>query len=84
MPCHFSVAYRRRAAWRRQLRGLASLRNIEGYGNASVPDLIAGRLWEAGGASLLASGQWLATFAGWSLAAFFSLAGDLLRRATAG
>ena len=54
-------------------RGLASLRNIEGYGNASVPDLIAGRLWEAGGASLLASGQWLATFAGWSFGAFFSL-----------
>ena len=54
-------------------RGLASLRNIEGFGNASVPDLIAGRLWEAGGASLLASGQWLATFAGWSFGAFFSL-----------
>ena len=55
-------------------RGLASLRNIEGFGNASVPDLIAGRLWEAGGASLLASGQWLAIFAGWSLGALFSLA----------
>jgi tetratricopeptide (TPR) repeat protein len=56
------------------IRGLASLRKIEGYGNASVSDLVAGRLWEAGGASLLATGQWLAVFAGWTLATFFSLA----------
>jgi tetratricopeptide (TPR) repeat protein len=56
------------------IRGLASLRKIEGYGNASVTDLAAGRLWEAGGASLLANGQWLAVFAGWTLATSFSLA----------
>ncbi len=56
------------------MRGLASLRKIEGYGNASVPDLAAGRLWEAGGASLLATGQWLAVFAGWTVATSFSLA----------
>jgi tetratricopeptide (TPR) repeat protein len=56
------------------IRGLASLRKIEGYGNASVTDFAAGRLWEAGGASLLANGQWLAVFAGWTLATSFSLA----------
>ena len=56
------------------IRGLASLRKIEGYGNAPLPDLVAGRLWEAGGAALLATGQWLAVFAGWALATFFSLA----------
>ena len=56
------------------IRGLASLRKIEGYGNASMLDLVAARLWEAGGASLLATGQSLAVFAGWSLATFFSLA----------
>ena len=53
------------------IRGLASLRKIEGYGNASVSDLVAVRLWEAGGAALLATGQWLAVFAGWTLATFF-------------
>jgi hypothetical protein len=56
------------------IRGLASLRKIEGFGNASMLDLVAARLWEAGGASLLATGQSLAVFAGWSLATFFSLA----------
>ena len=56
------------------IRGLASLRKIEGYGSASLPDLVAGRLWEAGGASLLATGQWLAVFVGWTLATFLSLA----------
>ena len=56
------------------IRGLASLRRIEGFGNASVSDLVAGRLWEAGGASLLATGQWVAVFAGWTLATLFSLA----------
>jgi tetratricopeptide (TPR) repeat protein len=56
------------------IRGLASLRRIEGFGNASVSDLVAGRLWEAGGASLLATGQWMAVFAGWALATLFSLA----------
>jgi tetratricopeptide (TPR) repeat protein len=56
------------------IRGLASLRKIEGYGNASLPDLVAGRLWEAGEGSLLSTGQWLAVFAGWTLATFLSLA----------
>jgi tetratricopeptide (TPR) repeat protein len=55
-------------------RGLASLRKIEGLGDSSVADLLAGRLWEAGGASLLATAQWLVVFAGWTLATFLSLA----------
>ncbi len=55
------------------IRGLASLRKLDGYGAASLTDLAAGRLWEAGGAPLLANGQWLAVFAGWTLAAFVLL-----------
>jgi tetratricopeptide (TPR) repeat protein len=55
-------------------RGLASIRKIEGFGDASVVDLLASRLWEAGGASILATAQWLAVFAGWTLATFLSLA----------
>jgi tetratricopeptide (TPR) repeat protein len=55
-------------------RGLASLRKVEGYGNASAPDWVAARLWEAGGAPFLTIGQWLTVFAGWTLATFFSLA----------
>jgi tetratricopeptide (TPR) repeat protein len=56
------------------IRGLASLRKIEGYGYASLPDLTAGHLWKAGGTSLLAIAQWLAVFVGWALATLFSLA----------
>jgi tetratricopeptide (TPR) repeat protein len=55
-------------------RGLASIRKIERFGDASVVDLLAGRLWEAGGASLLAAAQWLAVFAGWAVATGLSLA----------
>jgi hypothetical protein len=50
------------------IRGLASMRKLEGYGVASLTDLAAGRLWEAGGASFLATGQWLWVFVGWALA----------------
>ncbi len=56
------------------IRGVASLRKMEGYGTASLYDFVAGRLWEAGGASLLARGQWLAVFTGWTLATLLSLA----------
>lgn len=55
-------------------RGLASMRKLEGYGAAALTDLAAGRLWEAGGASLLATGQWLWVFAGWAVAVLVSLA----------
>ena len=48
------------------IRGIASLQELDGYGTASLIDLIAGRLWQSGGASLLATGQWLAVFAGWT------------------
>ena len=47
------------------------MQKLEGYGTASEIDLIAGHLWESGGASLLATGQWLAVFAGWTVAASF-------------
>ena len=57
------------ASYAAAIRGLASLRKLEGYGEASVIDLAARRLWQAGGASMLATGQWLAVFAGWTLAA---------------
>jgi Tfp pilus assembly protein PilF len=56
------------------IRGLASLQGLEGYGTASLTDLAAGHLWRAGGASLLATGQWLAVFGGWTLAAIVLLA----------
>jgi tetratricopeptide (TPR) repeat protein len=56
------------------IRGLASLRQLDGYGAASLTDLAAGRLWAAGGAPLLASGQWLVVFAGWTLVALVLLA----------
>jgi hypothetical protein len=54
------------------IRGIASLQKLDGYGTASWIDLTAGRLWRSGGASLLASGQWLAVFAGWTVAAFIA------------
>jgi tetratricopeptide (TPR) repeat protein len=57
------------ASYAAAIRGLASLRKLEGYGEASVIDLAARRLWQAGGTSMLATGQWLAVFAGWTLAA---------------
>jgi tetratricopeptide (TPR) repeat protein len=53
---------------------LAALRKLEGYGSASWTDLAVGRLWERGGASLLATGQWLAVFVGWTLVALVLLA----------
>jgi tetratricopeptide (TPR) repeat protein len=49
------------------------MQELEGYGTASWIDLIAGRLWQSGGASRLAAGQWLAVFAGWAVAAFLAL-----------
>jgi tetratricopeptide (TPR) repeat protein len=55
------------------IRGLAFLRELEGFGVASLTDLAAGRLWQAGGAPLLATGQWAAVFAGWTLAALVLL-----------
>jgi Tfp pilus assembly protein PilF len=54
-------------------RGIASLQGLQGYGTASWIDQIAGRLWQSGGASRLAAGQWLALFAGWTLASFLAL-----------
>ncbi|HEY5812946.1 MAG TPA: hypothetical protein VIT23_09875, partial [Terrimicrobiaceae bacterium] len=61
------------ASFARAARGVASLQGLEGYGTASLIDLAAGRLWQLGGASLLASGQWMGTFLGWTLAALASL-----------
>jgi tetratricopeptide (TPR) repeat protein len=56
------------------IRGIASLQKLDGYGTASLTDLVAGRLWRLGGASLLATGQWLAVFAGWTVAALAAFA----------
>lgn len=56
------------------IRGIASLRNLDGYGRASLIDLIAGYLWRSGGASTLAAAQWVGVFAGWTLAALAALA----------
>jgi tetratricopeptide (TPR) repeat protein len=56
------------------IRGIASLQELDGYGTASLIDLMAGRLWQSGGASLLATGQWLAVFAGWTVAALAAFA----------
>lgn len=56
------------------IRGLAALNELEGYGTASVLDLMAGRLWRSGGASLLATGHWLAVAAGWTLASLATFA----------
>ena len=55
-------------------RGIAALEKLDGFGAASAIDLLAARLWQSGGAPLLSIGEWLATFAGWSLAAFVALA----------
>ncbi len=55
------------------IRGIASEHNLEGYGVASGIDLVAGRLWQSGGAPLLAAGQWLAVFGGWAAMAFVVL-----------
>ena len=54
------------------IRGIASLQKLDGFGTASWIDLTAGRLWRSGGASLLATGQWLAVFAGWTAAALIA------------
>jgi hypothetical protein len=54
-------------------RGIASFQGLEGYGTASWIDRIAGRLWQSGGASRLAAGEWLAAFAAWTVAAFLML-----------
>ena len=62
------------ASFAAAIRGIASLEMLDGYGTASLIDLMAGRLWRSGGPSLLATGQWLAVFAGWTLAALITLA----------
>ena len=54
------------------IRGIAWLQKLDGCGTASWIDLTAGRLWRSGGASLLATGQWLAVFAGWTVAALIA------------
>jgi tetratricopeptide (TPR) repeat protein len=51
------------------IRGIASLQQFDGFGTASWVDQIAAHLWRSGGASLLATGQWMAVFAGWTVAA---------------
>jgi len=56
------------------IRGVASLQKLEGYGATSLIDVMAGRLWQLGGAPLLATGQCLAVFAGWTVAALVALA----------
>jgi tetratricopeptide (TPR) repeat protein len=60
------------------VRGIASEQNLHGFGTASWIDLLVGRLWQAGGASLLATAQWLTAFAGWTLAAAAAFAVVLL------
>ena len=56
------------------VRGIALLQKLDGYGAASWIDLLAGHIWQSGGAPLLATAQWLAVFAGWTAAAFVALA----------
>jgi tetratricopeptide (TPR) repeat protein len=62
-----------RASLAAAARGIASFQGLEGYGAAAWIDLIAGRLWQSGGASRLAAGQWLAVFAASTVAAFLVL-----------
>jgi tetratricopeptide (TPR) repeat protein len=56
------------------IRGIASLQKLDGYGAASWIDLLAAHIWRSGGAPLLAAVQWLAVFAGWTVAAFVAFA----------
>lgn len=55
-------------------RGVASLKKLPGYGDASLLDGIAARLWRAGGAPALAWGDTAAALIGWTLAGFAVLA----------
>jgi Tfp pilus assembly protein PilF len=55
-------------------RGIASLKGLQGYWTATWIDLITARLWQWGGASSVALGQWLVVFAGWMVAALLAFA----------
>jgi tetratricopeptide (TPR) repeat protein len=50
------------------------MEKLDGFGAASAIDLLAARLWQSGGPPLLSVGEWLAIFAGWTLAASVALA----------
>lgn len=54
-------------------RGIAAMQNVPGYPPSSPGDFLNASLWRAGGASLLSWGQWLAVFAGWTIAALAAL-----------
>jgi Putative Zn-dependent protease, contains TPR repeats len=51
-------------------RGLAAGRGLAGYGEATLLDQLAARLWRAGGLPALAWGEALSVFVGWTLAGF--------------
>jgi tetratricopeptide (TPR) repeat protein len=51
-------------------RGLAAAKGLSGYGEASLVDGLAARLWRAGGMPALGWGESLAVLAGWTLAGF--------------
>lgn len=55
-------------------RGIAVLKELPGYGDASLFDGIAARLWRSGGAPALSWGETISVLLGWTLAGFAILA----------
>jgi tetratricopeptide (TPR) repeat protein len=55
-------------------RGVAALKKLPGYGDASLLDGVAARLWRSGGGPALAWGESVGVLLGWTLAGFAVLA----------